>query len=125
MCGDHSILLFLLSHNEEMGADAEKRRFGLEEPSDFEEIGSLAWIAHTLTDIRQQPSGSLDSVDSWIREPCGCDLGDNIARSVKIGCREVVEPFGRIVVLPLLEVSLDDGDKTGILKQIAGETIER
>ena len=44
---------------------------------------------------------------------------------MKVRRGEVVEPLGRVPVLPLPEVVLNDGDEPRILKEIAGEPVQR
>src|SRR5207247_5806150 len=114
----------LPSDAEQMRANAEQGGLALQRPRDLQQIGSAAWIAHPLGDVREQPSRAFDGIDPRIPESRGTELCDGVAWLVEIRRREIVESFCRVAVLPLGEVTLHNRREARVLKQVPRKTIK-
>src|SRR5712691_6743984 len=66
-------------------SDAEQMRANAEQGGRaLQQIGSAAWIAHPLGDVREQPSRAFDGIDPRIPESRGAELCDGVAWLVEI-----------------------------------------
>ena len=74
---------------------------------------------------RQHPPRPFDAVERLDREARGRNLGPQLVGAVEERGREVVRVAGRIPMLPLREIALDDRSEARIREQVAGETVER
>ena len=81
-------------------------------------------IVQPLLDVREHPARA--SMPKSLRGETGAQhLQEQLLRTMEIRRGEVVEALGRVAVLPILEITLDDAREAVVGEQIANQAIER
>ena len=81
-------------------------------------------VGHPLGHVRQYPPRAFHPVDTVQRQPRRPDLFGQLFGMVKEGGCEVVEAFGRISVLAVAQILLEDSDEPDITQQLPRQPVQ-
>jgi len=88
--------------------------FRLESAGDAEKNLASFRIIPAFGEIGKDPARALDAIQSFDIKPGVAYFASEIFRPVKVGGGEVIETLGRVPMISVAQVALDDGGKITI-----------
>jgi len=113
------------SDHQQVRADADHRGLRFEQPSHLEQIGTAAWIRQSRRQVREEPPRALHPVHAVEDQTRAHHFRAKLFGAMKVRRGEVVEPLGRVPMLALPEVSLNDDGKPRILIEVTVQAVQR
>ena len=104
-----------------MGAEADQRRFLLDRARSAQDVLPAVRL---VPELRHQPAGPLDAEQTLEPKSRLLDLGRKLVRMVEVRGREPLEAVGRVAVLTIREVSVDDRAERRIGEEALAQTVE-
>jgi len=111
--------------DDEMRTTPDHLGLRLEKPCETHQIVARSLVVPPLDEIRENPSRSFDSIQSFDVEARSTDFIPQFLWPVKVCRREVIESIRRIFMLTIEEIALYDAVERRIAKQAANQRIKR
>src|SRR5438477_5851612 len=92
-----------------MCARSDHGRFRFEFASDVHKDAASSRIVPAIAEIAEDPSRAFDPVQTFDLQTGLRNFIPQFLRLMEICCREIIQPIGRILMMPVAEISLNDG----------------
>ena len=115
----------LAPDHHEMRTPAEHGRFRLECARHAQKDLTSRRVLPAFSDIGKNPARPFDAVQPLDIESGADHLGAQLLGPMEVRGGEVAESIGRVLVMPIAQVLLDDALELAIVQQLARETVER